>query len=168
NRGVEVVYPKNLEKADLPIISADVSKIIQNDNIQGVFDIGGNEDGAISLGSISRELDEDDYEMSLVVNTIRPVTSDVDGIIEMKERIEKYSRLKFDSLICNTNLGKETEIKHIKEGFKLIKKAEQKMDISLKFIAVWEKLLPLPADFQPEVDIFPVKLFMNPPWNDNL
>ena len=167
-KGVEVVYPRELENADLPIITADVHKVIQDDSIHGILDIGGNDDGAIALGSVSRQLTKDDYEMNLVVNTMRPSTSDFSGIKDMKERIEYSSKLEFDNIICNINLGKETEIEDIKEGYPLVKEASQKLGLPIKFISIREDLLPLPESFQPNEEIFPVNIHMNPPWVNNL
>lgn len=163
-KGIEVIFPKKLAHADLPIISPMVKKIIQTDSIYGVFDIGGNDDGAIALGSISRQLKNKEYEMNFVVNTLRPYTDNLKGIIEMKKRIEVSSRLEFDNLIYNTNLGAETDVEHIKSDYPLIKKASDVLELPLKFMAVKKDLLPLPDNFKPGIEIFPVKIYMHLPW----
>ncbi|MDI3546708.1 MAG: hypothetical protein PWR10_360 [Halanaerobiales bacterium] len=164
-KGVEVIFPKNLLHADLPIISARVQKLIQNIDYRGVIDVGGDEEGAIALSSVSRKLAEDDYEMNLVVNTLRTFTGNVEGIMEAKERIEMRSRLKVDNIICNTNLGVETGIEEIKEGYPIVKEAAQKMGLPVKFIAVRRDLLPLiDEDFKVDEEIFPIDIFMTPPW----
>ncbi|ACL69428.1 hypothetical protein [Halothermothrix orenii] len=161
---IEVIYPKNLAQADLPIITADVKKVMHNKDVYGIIDVGGDEEGAIALGSSFRELEGQKYEMNLVVNTMRPFTSNVDGIILAKERIEKRSQLEFSGIICNINLGRETELKHIEEGYPVVKEAASKMGLPIKFIAIWEELLPLSNDLKIEEEIFPVKLYNNPPW----
>ncbi|MGM0409764.1 MAG: ATP-binding protein, partial [Bacillota bacterium] len=142
-KGVEVVYPKNLKHADLPIISANVYKIIKNEDNYGVLDVGGDDDGAISLASVSKGLEDDQYEMNLVVNTMRPSTNSVEGIKNMKVRIEERSKLKFDNIIANVNLGRDTSIEDIKAGYKIIKKAAKVLDLNIKFISIYKKLLPL-------------------------
>ncbi|MGM0436721.1 MAG: ATP-binding protein [Bacillota bacterium] len=165
NKGIEVVYPKNLKHADLPIVSADVYKLIQNEEVYGVLDVGGNDDGAISLASVSKNLKDDQYEMNFVINTMRPSTNNIEGIIDMKKRIEAKSKLDFDNIICNINLGNDTTIKDIKNGYPLVKKASQKLNLPIKFIAIYEDLLPLPSDIDFDEEIFPIELYMNTPWN---
>ena len=163
-KGVEVVYPKNLKHADLPIISADVYKIIQDEKNYGVFDVGGDDDGAISLASVSKNLIDEQYEMNLVVNTLRPSTNDLAGIKNMKQRIEDTSKLTFDNIICNINLGDETTLKHIKEGYQLVKKASKELDLPIKFISIYKDLLPLSDENDFEEDIFPIDIYMKTPW----
>ena len=164
-KGIEVVYPKNLKHADLPIVSADVYKLIQNKEVYGVLDVGGNDDGAISLASVSKNLDDDQYEMNFVINTRRPSTNNLEGIIDMKERIESKSKLVFDNIVANTNLGRETTMEDIKEGYSLIKKASQQLNLPIKFIAIYEDLLPLSSNNNFEEEIFPIELYMKTPWN---
>ena len=167
-KGVEVVFPRELQNADLPVITPDLYKVIQNENIHGVFDIGGDDDGAVALGSVSRQMKDEDYEMNLVVNTKRPYTSTFSGIKDMKERIEYSSKLSFDNIICNVNMGRETTVEDIKNGYPLVKEASKKLGLPIKFIVIRESLLPLPEDFQPEPEIFPINLHMNPPWVKNM
>ncbi len=162
--GVEVIFPENLVYADLPIIPASVQKLIQNKDISGVIDVGGDEDGAIALSSISRKLMKEDYEMNLVINTLRQATADLDGIIKVKKRIEERSKLSFDNIICNVNLGRETELDDLKKGYSLIKEAAKALDLPVKFVVIKKELLPLPPDFQVEEEVFPIDIYMNPPW----
>jgi len=163
-KGIEVIFPARLAKADLPVISADVKKIIQNKDLKGIFDVGGDDDGAVALGSVSRKLKKSDYEMSLVVNTMRPFTSKLDGIVKMKNMIEKNGKLSFDNIICNINLGRETKLEHIKKGYPLVKEASEKLDLPIKYLVVMKKLLPLPEDFIINEKIFPIDIFMKQPW----
>ncbi len=163
-QGISVVFPKNLVYADLPIIPADVYSLIQNPEACGVIDVGGDIEGATALGSISQRLNKDDCEMNLVVNTYRDRTNTVEGIIETGKRIEERSKLKIDNLICNVNLGKETELKHLKKGYQIVKKAAEKMETTLKFISIKEELLPYLDNLKFSGEIFPIKIFMKPPW----
>src|SRR6056297_466048 len=65
---IEVIYPKELKHADLPVITADIKKLLQNKEYYGVIDVGGDEDGATVLGSIADSLKETAYQLNLVVN----------------------------------------------------------------------------------------------------
>ena len=160
DKGIEVVYPKNLKHADLPIVSANVYKLIKNDDIHGVLDVGGNEDGAISLASVSKNLSKDQYEMNFVINTMRPSTNNLEGIVDMKNKIEAKSKLSFDNIICNINLGEETSIEDIIDGYPLVKEASKELDLPIKFIAIYRDLLPLSTENNFEEEIFPIDLYM--------
>ncbi|HLV09908.1 MAG TPA: hypothetical protein VKY40_06845 [Halanaerobiales bacterium] len=163
-RGIKVIYPANLHYADLPVVPADVYSLLQNKKVSGVIDAGGDKEGATALGSISRKLVKDDYEMNLVVNTYRDRTEDVEGIINTARRIEEGSRLQIDNLICNVNLGRETLPEHIKKGYQIIQKAAEEMAIPIKFIAVREDILPVLDEPGSGEEIFPLRIFMKLPW----
>jgi len=162
---IEVIYPHKLLYADLPIIPAEIQKLTTNRNNYGVIDLGGDEEGATVLGSISPKLSDQEYELNLVVNNFRSFTRNQEGIIETRKRIEDRSRLKVDNLICNANLGRETGIDDIKKGYLIIKETALKLEIPIKFISVRRDLLPLmKEDFEVEEELFPIDIYMNPPW----
>ena len=162
--GIEVIYPRNLIYAELPIIPPEVNKLILNKQYSGVIDVGGDQEGATALGSISRKLTASEYEMDLVVNTLRKQTANVQGIVAVKERIEQRSRLVFDHIICNVNLGSESRIDDIEEGYQIIKEASRVLDLPIKFVAIREDLLPLAGGLKIEEQLLPIKIFMKPPW----
>jgi len=54
--GIKIIFPKRLAHADLPIISADLYSIIEDENIYGVLDVGGDDDGAAPLRQLPPRL----------------------------------------------------------------------------------------------------------------
>ena len=162
---IEVIYPKELKHADLPIITADIKKLLQNENYYGVIDVGGDEDGATVLGSIADSVKETAYELNLVVNTKRPFTNNVEGIIKMKDKIEDASKISVDNLICNINLGEESSIEAVKEGYPIIKKAAEKLDLPIKFIAIKKDLTGALDKLNYEEEIFPIERLLKNPWD---
>lgn len=161
---IEVIYPKELKYADLPIITADIKRLLQNENYYGVIDVGGEEDGATVLGSIADSVKNTDYELNLVVNTKRPFTNDVAGIKKMKEKIEMACKIKVDNLICNINLGADTTVEDIKEGYSIVKKAAFKLNLPIKFLSVKKDLQPEISKFINRIEVFPIKRYLNNPW----
>ncbi|MCF8008803.1 MAG: hypothetical protein K9K32_03460 [Halanaerobiales bacterium] len=161
---IEVIFPKKLQYADLPIITPKLNKVLQNDNYCGVIDLGGEEDGATVLGSIADRVKKTDYELNLVINTKRPFTDDLQGIIKMKEKIKKASHLDLSYLICNINIGSETSIEHIKEGYPIVKKASKKLNLPIKFISVMEELAGGLDKLSYEEDTFIIKRYLKTPW----
>ena len=164
--GIKVIYPERLKQSDLPILSSKIKSIINDKSLYGVFDVGGDEDGSIALSSLAGDIEEDEYEMLFVVNTNRPWTSDVEGIIDTKKRIENKSRLSFDGLIANINLGTETTAEDILDDYPLIEQAADEMNLPIKFIAVERTLLNTleKSDNLTEQELFPLDIHMKPPW----
>lgn len=164
-QGIEVIYPKKLKYADLPIITADLKRLLQNEEYYGVIDVGGDKDGATVLGSIADSVKAAEYELNLVVNTKRPFTSDVEGIIKMKDQIESAGKITVDNLICNINLGKDTQLIDLKEGYPIVKNAADKMNIPIKFISVREDLKEGILKLNYEEEIFTINRFLKNPWD---
>ena len=164
-KGIEVIYPKKLKYADLPIITPDINRLLQNDNYYGVIDVGGDKDGATVLGSIADSVQKTDYELNLVVNTKRPFTNNVEGIVEMKDMIEEASKISVDNLICNINIGDSTSIEDIKEGYEIVKKASKQLDLPIKFISIKEDLLGDLEKFEYKEETFSIKRFLKNPWD---
>ena len=162
---IEVIYPKELKHADLPVITADIKKLLQNKEYYGVIDVGGDEDGATVLGSIADSVKETAYELNLVVNTKRPFTDNVEGIIKMKEKIEAASKMNVDNLICNINLGKESDVEIIEKGYPIIKEAAKKLDLPIKFIAVKEDLKGALDKLNYKEEIFPIERLLKNTWD---
>jgi len=164
-QGIEVIYPKKLKYADLPIITADLKRLLHNEEYYGVIDVGGDKEGATVLGSIADSVQAAKYELNLVVNTKRPFTSNAEGIIKMKDQIEFAAKMNVDNLICNINLGQDTQLGDLKEGYPIVKKAADKMNIPIKFISVREDLKESSLKLNYEEEIFTIKRFLKNPWD---
>lgn len=90
--GVEVVVPEGeLLYADIPIIAPAVMSHLA---LQGrpdndakspvvIVDVGGNDNGARVLGSLSKFIDPKRAELLFVVNANRPLTGDVEAMADM-------------------------------------------------------------------------------------
>lgn len=161
---IEVIFPKKLKYADLPIITPQLNKVLQNDSYCGVIDVGGEEDGATVLGSIADRVKKTDYELNLVINTKRPFTDNLKGIYQMKEKIEKASHLNLDKLVCNINIGSETSIDQIKTDYPIVKKASQELGLPIKFISVREELAEGIDKLSYEEETFSIKRYLKTPW----
>ena len=163
--GIEVVYPKELKYADLPIVTPNIKKYLQNEDYYSVIDVGGEEDGAKVLASIAGDVEKTDYEINLVINTKRPFTDNLEGIKKMKQKIESASKLSVDNLICNINLGAETTIEDVKNDYPLVKKASQELDLPIKFISVRKDLQGDLEKLDYKEDIFTIERLLKNPWD---
>ena len=146
--GITVIAPDYAgTNVDIPVLPPEVMRIFNEPDAQVVIDVGGDDDGAIALGRYKQFFDRADYEMNLVVNTRRPLSSTVEEIIEMKENIEISSRLKITSIIADTNIADETTKEIIEEGYEVIKQAADKMSLPIKYVVSM-----IDADFSNEVN----------------
>lgn len=161
--GVRVIIPcGGLAYADLPIIPPAIFGALQNPKGQVVFDVGGDDLGAVALGQFKGYLPEGAYDLWFVVNTCRPFTGDPDGIIRILREIEAASRLKVTGLINNTNLGEETTPEIPWEGLPVVQETAKRLGVPVVFTSLDKRL------FDPEkqypIPVFPIERFMLPPW----
>ncbi|MCX7885028.1 MAG: ATP-binding protein [Caloramator sp.] len=162
--GIRVIATsKDLANAELGVIPSETVSVFNDKSYDVVLDVGGDDQGAVALGQYNRYFKEEDYDMYFVINTTRPFTNNIEGIIEYIKDIEAASRLKVKYLINNTNLSYETDINHIVKGQKIIKEVSNITNIPIRYVTVMEDLVDkLPDSIEGE--ILPLKLFMIPPW----
>lgn len=136
---IRVIFPSYANSnVDAPVLSGEMYVIFDDESYSGVFDIGGEDMGANVLGSLKTRLEKVDSNLIMVVNTLRPFTSDVDGIIKMAAELEEASRMKITGFINNTNLLEETVFEEVKEGEKIVLEASRKTGIPLLATTVME------------------------------
>lgn len=99
---------------DIPALPPDIYAITDNRSMKCILDIGGDDRGALALGRIAPAiLQENDYEMLMVINRSRPLSRDAESTIEIMKEIEAAGTIPFTGLINNTNLGAETTAQDI-------------------------------------------------------
>lgn len=146
--GITVIAPDYAgTNVDIPVLPAEIMRIFNEKDAKIVIDVGGDDDGAIALGRYRQFFDSADYEMSLVVNTKRPLSSTVSEIIEMKQNIEAASRLLITNIISDTNIADETTKDVIKDGYAITKTAAQKLNLPIKYV-----VSAFDADFGEEIN----------------
>lgn len=126
---------------DLPSLPPEINSVFEDKEAFVIFDVGGDEDGAIVLGRYQKFFADLPYEMLMVINTKRPWTDNENSIISMKEEIEASSRLKITGFVNNTNLMGETTPQMLEEGQKIIQKAAEKCKLEIKYISGREDIL---------------------------
>ncbi len=145
NAGITVLAPHYAgTNVDIPVLPPEIMRIFEEKDAQIVLDVGGDDDGAIALGRYKQYFDKTDYEMYLVVNTRRPLTSTAEEIIEMKEQIEIASRLTVTGLISDTNLADETTAEIVLEGVAITEEVSKKTGLPVVFVCTGESVSALP------------------------
>lgn len=160
-RGVTVVAPDpRLSHVDLPILPQDLTRVLYTQDCQVVMDVGGGE-SSIALGQLAPKFADNPYQAMLVVNTCRPFTSTVEGIAEVRSRIESVSRLKITSLISNANLARETDEKLVLDGLAVVEQAAEKLGLPISWVVVpaW-----LEGKISVPYPVFPLTPYTQYPW----
>ena len=137
--GIRVICPSYANSnVDAPVLTGEMYVIFDDPSYSGVFDIGGEDMGANVLGSLKTRLEGIDCNLLMVVNTLRPFTSDVQGIAQMASELQEASRMKISGYINNTNLLEETTFEEVAEGEKIVAEAARLTGIPLLATTVME------------------------------
>lgn len=162
--GIRVIaQPAHLANAELMVVTPEVLSAFNQKDHTVVFDVGGDDMGAIALGQYNRFFKEEDYDMFFVLNGNRPLTGDVDTAREYLEAVEATSRLKVTKLVNNTNLSYETSLADVGRGEELGRALSEKLGLPLGFTGVRRDLAEEAKDVV-RGEILPLDLYMKPPW----
>ncbi|MGM9642363.1 MAG: hypothetical protein ACI3XI_04055 [Eubacteriales bacterium] len=122
--GIELIASEYAgSNVDLPALPAAMYDIIFDSDKYAVIDIGGDDRGAFALGRYTPEiLKENNYNMFMVINMYRPLTSTPEDTMEILREIEAASGIPFNGLVNNSNLGVNTDIRTVTDSFEYAKR----------------------------------------------
>lgn len=162
--GVRLVMPDGgLEDSDLPIVGANVLGAITSAQGRVLFDVGGDSIGATALGAFAPFLRQREYQMYLVVNPYRPFTKDIPTVTRMLQEIQRAARLKVDGIVSNPNLGCETTLTHLRQGYAQVEEFAAALQLPILLTAVTDRFADrLAGHLQGPVQR--VTNFLLPPW----
>jgi hypothetical protein len=107
--GILLVAPEFAgSNVDLPFLPSSVNEAFYNQDMVAVFDIGGDDAGAIVLSQYHEKIKMSGYQMLYVINQKRLSIHTPDKAQRLLQEIETASRLRATGIINNTNLGEET------------------------------------------------------------
>jgi len=154
-----IASPYASSNVDVPSLPSDIQRVFDDKEAAVVFDVGGDDDGAIALGRYKRYFDAEQPELLFVINVFRPMTANAEQIAEMVKNIEAVSRLQVTGLVNSSNLADLTTVNETVKGQTITEEASQLIGIPCRYISVVEKLVKdLPSDYQDKV--FCIKRFM--------
>ena len=137
--GIRLVTPMYAgSNVDAPVLPPDMYVIFDDESYQGIFDIGGEDMGALVLGSLKHRIENTDAVIYMAVNSLRPFTSDAEQIAVMTNELASAAGFKIDGYINNTNLLEETTAEMLAEGEKKILEASSITGIPLVANCVME------------------------------
>ena len=81
-----------------------------------VIDVGGDDDGATTIGRWSRRLADAGAQVLYVVSAFRSLTTQPEEAAALLPDIEWHAHLKADGVLNSSNLGDETDASHVRRG----------------------------------------------------
>lgn len=148
---------------DVPALPAETYAIIDDETVQAVIDVGGDDRGALALGRYAPSiLKQNNYEMLLVINKFRPLTPDCASTICVMREIETAAGMKFTGIINNSNLGDETTREDILSSVSYAEEIAKASGLPIKMTTVKEDLYEEVKDIVS--DCCPIKLYVKQSW----
>ena len=148
--------------ADVPSLPAEVFTILQNQNLRGVMDIGGDPVGARVLARFQPQLAAQDYQLIYVLNANRPEVREVEDAISYMRAIEATTGLTCTGIVNNTHLCGETTEEEIRKGADLAHAVSKETGVPVLCHVAQERIAPNLSDLSEPV--FPITIKMKKPW----
>ena len=150
----------NTTTLDLPAVSAEIMRPLNDKSVNYVIDVGGDNVGGKVVGRFANQFNSNDYDMFYVVNANREKTQTAKEVLQY---IDATSKLKVTGLINNTHMLKETTVEDVLKGQYVAREVSKIRNIPIKYISCLESIVDkLPKDL--EGDILPMKLYLREEW----
>ena len=160
-KGIRLISSANTcRDADLPSMPAEVNVLLDNPNLTGVLDIGGDPSGARVLARYRRRLGENGCALLCVINANRPLSDTADKCIDYIRRIEDACGMAVTALVHNTHCCHLTEVDDVLSGAEMARLVSEKTGIPLLCHCAPQKI----AAEVPLEHVFPLELYMKKPW----
>lgn len=159
--GVRVISSSQAcSDADVPALPAELLAILENRDVRGVLDIGGDPVGARVLARFQPRIVQEDYQLVYVLNANRPEVRTAESAAAYLRGIEQVTGLKCSALVNNTHLCRETTAEEIRKGAALAEEVSEMTGLPVLCHTAERKFLPALSD----LTVFPVEIYMKKPW----
>lgn len=126
---------------DIPALPPDLYALTDDRRMRAIIDVGGDDRGALVLGRLAPAiLQENDYEMLMVINCYRPLTRDASSTVEVMREIEAAGGIRFTGLVNNSNLGVETTAEDVLTSMRYAEEVSTMSGLPVVMTAADEKL----------------------------
>ena len=148
--------------ADVPALPAELLTILENREVRGVLDIGGDAVGARVLARFQPKIIQEDHQLICVLNANRPEVRKPDDAVSYLRSIESTTGLTCTGLVNNTHLCGETTEAEIRKGAALAAEVAERTGIPVLCHVAEERFAPDLSDLREPV--FPITIKMKKPW----
>ena len=160
-QGIHVVASNVADGIDLPALSPEIYGLLQSGGSDVVFDVGGDDAGALVLARFAQDLRGQDVRMLFVLNANRPKTATVELAEAYLREIEQAARQSACGIVNNTHLCDETTQEDLKKGDRLARALSARTGLPVAYHVVCEGV---PSDIPLEGERMELKRYMKKPW----
>ena len=141
-RGIPLISsPFANSNVDLPALPSEMYAITEEKHKNYVVDVGGDDRGALALGRLKDDiLEENNYEMLLVINRYRPLTATPEETLEVLREIEQACGIPCTHIVNNSNIGRETTAEEVLASIEYAKAVSNLTGLPMKMTTVREDL----------------------------
>lgn len=162
--GVEIITPSPIcRTADVPALPAEVARVFTDESAHSILDVGGDGIGAKVLARYNPQFSNCEYDMWIVLNANRPLTSTPESALEYIRTIERESRLTATGIVNNTHLCAATTPAETQKGAELAEKVSALTGLPIICSVVpkngFEKYRDTVSG-----ELFPIEIMMKKPW----
>lgn len=121
---------------EVPSLPAEIFSAFSDNSDLVIFDVGGDDTGAIALGQYHRffsKIDRSAIEVLYVVNARRPFSAELESNLDMIEKVTGAGRIEIDALVNNTNLSQETSVQEPLDGYKMLRSISDRAQFARAF-----------------------------------
>ena len=161
--GIQVISSSQAcSDADVPALPAELLAILENRNIRGILDIGGDPVGARVLARFQPKIVQEDYQLIFVLNANRPEVREAEHAIAYLRSIEAVTGLTCSGIVNNTHLCGETTPAEIRKGAALAEAVSRQTGIPILCHTAEVRFADAVSDLREPV--FPITINMKKPW----
>ena len=161
--GVQVISSSQAcSDADVPALPAELLSILENRDVRGVLDIGGDPVGARVLARFQPKIVQEDYQLIFVLNANRPEVRTAEAAVSYLRAIEATTGLTCSGLVNNTHLCGETTPAEIRKGAALAGEVSRQTGLPILCHTAEARFLEDVSDLRELV--FPITINMKKPW----
>ena len=148
--------------ADVPALPAEVLTILENRDVRGVLDIGGDPVGARVLARFRPKILQEDHQLVYVLNANRPEVRAPENAIAYLRAIEATCGVPMTGLVNNTHLCGETTVEEILKGARLVREVSERTGLPVVCHVVVRALCG--EEMLAGLPLFPIDIYMKKPW----
>lgn len=147
---------------DIPALPPQFYSLFADKTHRVILDVGGDDAGAAALGQYSEAIKrENDFEHIYVINARRILTQTPEETVQIMHEIEVSGKVPVTAVVNNTNLAAETDAGIIRESENFANEVSRLTSLPVLFTSVEETVA---REIPYMHDIYPIKIYVKPPW----
>lgn len=162
-RGIRLIAsPFANSNLDIPSMPPEIAIAFDNPDVYSVFDVGGDDNGALALGQYADKIMAKEHEMVLVINRHRLLTSVPQEVACYMREIEQASHMRFTGIANNSNLGLETTCAEFLKSIPYTQQVSELTGLPVLMHCLRADLVEQLTESVP--NLFPVQIYGKKEW----